>query len=58
MHDNYTPHHDQYEVLKTRVHFTPTFTQDERDWLMEQLREMVKEDVAFLFQTIMESRDS
>jgi hypothetical protein len=44
------------EKLKTQIHFPPSFTDVEREWLMKNLREMVKADIAYLFNMIMDSR--
>jgi hypothetical protein len=44
------------EKRDVKVFETLNSTPLEREWLMEQLKEMVKHDIAYLFQVIMESR--
>jgi len=47
---------DTIEEFKTRIHFPDSVTANERAWLMEQLKEMVKADVAKLFKKLMDGR--
>jgi hypothetical protein len=46
----------EYETIKTRVHFPPSFNAVEREWMVEQLVEMFKEDVAIVFNLVIDSR--
>jgi hypothetical protein len=44
------------EPLNMKIHFPDSITAEEREWLMEQLREMTRENAVELFQMIMSAK--